>query len=280
MELDLLQKIFIWIRDRFVCDFIILHYKTILIIMLSCLVVGWIFDKFITNKIYHSLAYIGYFLFISYILFITAFGNSSLPKFLIFPEQLRAIWDNSANNIKYDSRVAPWIPYAKILDCKNIKQERDLCTTACAEIILKYYKDYNYDQRAIKALAENKKYNKNNFNLHYSTSFIKLVDGLSKIGYNWRVENVPNNKKYINKIQFEIDNNRPVIASTLWEIKYKPIFGVITHAVVIYGYDKDNFYILDPTRTENEYIRINKKLFQTIRMGYIILTSEKNESKN
>ncbi|NBN99371.1 MAG: hypothetical protein EBV19_09080, partial [Flavobacteriia bacterium] len=150
MELDFLQKIFLWLKDRVSCDLIILNYKTILLVILSCFIVSFLFDKFITNKIYHSLAYIGYFFFIAYILFIAVF-SPSLPKFLFFPEKLKDIWESSTQNINNKNE-----PNAKILDCKNIKQEKDLCTTASAEIVLKYYKDYNYDQKSIKALSENK----------------------------------------------------------------------------------------------------------------------------
>lgn len=271
MELDFLQKAFLWIKDRLCWDILIFNYKPIILVLISFFVAGFFFDKFITNKILNFLAYLGYFLFGQYILFLFIFNVSS-PKYIIFPEKLREIWRTSIYDInkdKYDSN-------AVILDCKNIKQEKDLCTTASAEIVLKYYKDNSYDQKQIKALVENKIYNKDKFDLHYSTCYKKLVDGMSKINYDWRLESISNKNKYINTIESEINNQRPVIVSALWDTHHKLRFAIITHSVVIYGYDSDNFYILEPTLNENNYVKINKKLFEKIRLSYIVLTKEKH----
>jgi len=190
----------------------------------------------------------------------------------LFPEKLKEIWKTSSYNID-DNKIES---NAVILDCKNIKQEKDLCTTASAEIVLRYYNDYTLNQKEIKALAENKKYDKDNFDLFYATSFVKLVNGLSKKYYKWKVENVFFKNEYINKIESEINHQRPVIASALWEVQYKPLFRIVLHSVVIYGYDKENFYILDPTLAENGYVKINKELFEKVRLNYIILTKEKH----
>lgn len=256
-------------------DFIKDNYPFMLIVISYGVLCGLIAERYLTNLITKVLATILCGVIFSIIYLYLAFSPFSF-KHLFVPNNFL----NMRNS--FVIKQSPNSINNKILNCDYIKQEKDLCSTTCAEIVLKYYGDNKYNQKQIKCLAENKQYDPNTFNSYYGTSFVKIVKGLSEIGYNWKLEKSPKNK--INTIKEEIKNNRPVIVSTPFNVKYNlkmPFIDIITHSMVVYGYDmNNNFYIIDPSLREGEIIKINEKSFEEIIFKYILLTSPKYETKN
>lgn len=127
-----------------------------------------------------------------------------------------------------------------ILPVRQVTQWPNLCVPASASIVLSYY-GHNLDQRDIKRLT-GANYANNDGRLYSWTLFGDLINGLRKVGYNWReVTFGMTDQDYqqgYNLIVSEIRSGRPVICDSV-------IMG--GHAFVVHGLTSDGSLVIsDP----------------------------------
>lgn len=164
-----------------------------------------------------------------------------------------------------------------VLPIRQVIQYPNLCVPASASMILGYYGE-NIDQRDIKRLASNTNYSNNDGRLYSWTLFAELINGLRKIGYNWReiIFNMTDQgyEQGYNLIVSEIRSNRPVLCDSV-------VMG--GHAFVVHGITPDGSLIISDPSLNQQYRILHKQDFKQIWCEFdgsfrsVILTSRKQQ---
>jgi len=228
-------------------------------------IIDYVYEKKFPKKKLPGVFFVVYFVVSIPILVFAAFP----PKCVTDPGFFKTSRINAV--IQADALAGSDAQYIQI---RNIPQEPELCTAACAEMVLKHYGEGGFDQRKIKELAEARYQNGKPLKYNSATSFIKLTKGMETIGYLWSRRRTTNPDEYFPLIEDQINNSQPVIAGIVYDSSIVP-YNIVTHAVVIFGYDSNNLYLLDPSLKTSQALRVPKPVFSEMFMNYLVLTKPK-----
>lgn len=239
------------------------------VLIATMFIIDYVFEKKFPKKKLPGIFFLVYFVVSIPILFFSAFPTRCVTDPSFFKtSRINAV-------MQADSLAGSGAKYIQI---RNIPQEPELCTAACAEMILKHYGEVNFDQRKIKELAEARYQNGKPLEYNTATSFTKLTKGLETIGYLWNNCRITNSDECFSLIEEQINKNQPVIAGIVYESSIIP-YKIVGHAVVVFGYDQNSIYLLDPSVKEDQVLRLPKAIFSEMFTNYLVVTSPKTHAQ-